>query len=167
LKFCVLDLRSGAVQPCVLARFDVPDSYTRECLGRNVSIWEQICKSLVRILVMHGNFPIFGKSSNLRMRPNNHAHSCSNNWEQFSDCNFARQSAEMLPDTDETEQRLIADLSECGRQRAVAEDKITNPGRSMLYSRWVRLRRAADDIRTKCDAIFVRLAAHRKARRLQ
>jgi len=67
-------------------------------------------------------------------------------------------------DLDETSVRLDAEFAECGRERAIAQDKIANPRHSMLYEGYVRLRKSSNAIRLKCDRIFFKLRVHRRAR---
>jgi hypothetical protein len=68
-------------------------------------------------------------------------------------------------DLDEAGERLNAELAQCERERGVAEDKLTNPRRSMLYPRYVALRKAADAIREGCDRIWFKIRIHRSAKR--
>ena len=45
---------------------------------------------------------------------------------------------------DETEQLLHAEFYECSRELAVAEEKLNNPRRSLLYDEYMKLRKKAD-----------------------
>ncbi len=76
----------------------------------------------------------------------------------------ARKKADNVPLLDETEQRLDAEFYECVRELAVAEDKITNPRKSMLHADCVILHKAVAAIRDRCDQIRVEIRAHKKAK---
>lgn len=68
-------------------------------------------------------------------------------------------------DLDETGEHLNAEFAKCGRQRAIAEDKITNPRHNLLYPVRMALRKAADAIRENCDRIRVKIQIHRRVKR--
>jgi hypothetical protein len=65
---------------------------------------------------------------------------------------------------DETEQRLRAEFNECVRELAVAEDKITNPRKSMLHADSVILHEEVAAIRARCDQIRVKMREYQRAK---